>query len=591
MRNKGQVCTILFAACLAACDSGDASAPTTVAAAAAKAAPAAPGGVTATAGINKITIAWSASPEADSHSIYWTRDETHGYQRIGHASSPYVFESTHRVPHRFYITASSAGGESAPSSIVEATPEAGFPNDEFFPGQWHLRNTGQNGTPGEDVNVYPVWEMGLFGNGVRIAIVDDGMEIGHEDLAPNVIAAACHNYITGSTDPSTSGDISHGTSAAGVAAAKGNNMIGMASPAWNAELVGFNLLQDPTSVNEADAMARDVGTIYVSNNSWGPPDIAELGPSTALWTAAIETGLSTGRGGLGTIYCWAGGNGAQLDDNSNWDGYANFYGVMAVAAVDVDGRRSAYSEEGANIWVCAPSSRLGTSGIATTDVTGSGGYSGGDYTGSFGGTSSASPLAAGVAALVLEARPTLTWQDVRLILAQTARKVDPTDAGWEQNGAGYDIHYAYGFGVVDAEAAVLAAQSWTNVGPLKTSATVSSSPGLLIPDNDEVGVSDSIVVGGSGISKVFFVEVTFSANDHIFPGDLEITLTSPAGTQSRLANASLNALYFTFYDDWRFGSARHLGEGADGTWTLSVKDRFEFDVGTFQNWSLKIYGH
>jgi len=402
---------------------------------------------------------------------------------------------------------------------------------------------------------------------------------------------ASHSYVTGSDDPADSGDISHGTAAAGVALARGNNGIGMASPAWNAELVAYNLLQELTSVNEADAMMRDAASIHVSNNSWGPPDNAELGPSDSLWRAAIDTGLATGRGGRGTIYCWAAGNGAQWDDNSNWDGYANYYGVMAISAVDVDGRRSSYSEAGANIWICAPSSRLETSGVATTDVTGAAGYSGGDYTGSFGGTSSASPLVAGVVALMLDARPTLGWQDVRLILAETARKVDPSDGEWSVNGAGHDIHPVYGYGVVDAEAAVQAAQTWTNVTPLQASGTVGASPLLPIPDDDETGVSHSLVVAGSGITEVFFVEVHFTASDHTFPGDLEVVLTSPDGTESVLARPSLQALWCSTYDDWRFGSARHLGETADGTWTLTVRDREAVDTGTFENWSIRIYGN
>ncbi len=209
------------------------------------------------------------------------------------------------------------------------------------------------------------------------------------------------------------------------------------------------------------------------------------------------------------------------------------------------------------------------------------------------GTSAATPMVAGVAALMLQANPNLGWRDVKIIFAQTARVNDSTPtSGWTTNGAGYWINHNYGFGVVDANAAVIMAKTWVNVGTMKTYFTTTASPNLSIPDNDTTGVSPAITVSGSGITKIEWIEITFSAGDHTYSGDLDITLTNNiTGTASRLAETHLcagNAC--TSYNGWVFGSARHLGESADGIWTLTVKDLRAQDTGTFQYWSLKFYG-
>jgi len=298
-------------------------------------------------------------------------------------------------------------------------------------------------------------------------------------------------------------------------------------------------------------------------------------------------------------------------DNSNYDGYANNRGVITVCAVGDNGKQAWYSEHGANLWVCAPS--LGNNGhaITTTDRTGSLGYNpdptitsdypNTNYTNTFGGTSASVPMASGVVALMLQANPNLGWRDVRLILAQTARKNDPSDSDWTTtNGGMFHINHKYGFGVIDADAAVTAAMSWTNVGSEQHPYTTPlSSPGVPIPDNDPTGVSNIITVSGSNINSIEFIEVTFSASDHTYFGDLEITLkNNTTNTVSILAethacaNADTGApiICQPSYKDWVFGTARHLGEAADGNWTLTVKDLAARDTGTFQSWKLTFYG-
>ena len=469
-----------------------------------------------------------------------------------------------------------------PNWLRERAPRA-LPDDTLFPDQWHLVNTGQGGgTPGEDVNIIGVWDLFLGSPAEVIAIVDNGLEIAHEDLSANVLPGESWDYVDGDTDPTAGG---HGTSCAGVAAAQGFNGKGVTGAAPMAGLVGYRLLGAETDANEADALTKNFNVIDIYSNSWGPYDDGmRLDGPGALTEKAMQNGALHGRGGLGSIFVWAGGNGYD-SDNSNYDGYANSRYTIAVGASTNFGKRAAYSEKGANLIVNAPSSG-GSMAITTTDRSGNLGYSTGDYTNTFSGTSAATPLVSGIVALMLEANPNLSWRDVQQVLMETAEKNDPGDSDWQTNGSGYHVNHKYGFGRIDAEAAVNAATLWKNVAPELTR-EVSSNPHLSIPDNDSTGVTDTIFIPDD--IRIEFVEIYFSAPNHPYWGDLEVILKSPAGTESVLAEKH-NSGGTARYDNWRFGSARHFGESSPGYWTLTVKDLWQSDMGTFESWRLKIYG-
>ncbi len=423
--------------------------------------------------------------------------------------------------------------------------------------------------------------------------MDDGLEINHPDLVDNVRADLCWDFVNNNSDTT---DGQHGTSCAGVAAGRGFNSLGICGAAPKAGLVGHRItFNSPLSDTVwAEAVSKNNSVIDIYSNSWGPGDGGDsLDSMSPLIRDALANTTSTGRGGRGNIYLWAGGNGGNTD-NSNYDGFSNSRYAIAVAASTNYGRRSSYSEKGANILVNAPSNG-GTMAITTTDRTGSAGYESGDYTSTFGGTSSATPLVAGIVALMLQANPELTWRDVKNILAETAEKNDPTDSDWTTNGAGYHINHKYGFGRVDAQAAVTAAKTWINAGT-EIQASLTSSPNRHIPNNDPIGVSDTITINEH--ISIEFVEVEFSAVDPpnlpeevvLWP-DLEVVLVSPDGTESVLAEKHIPANTPSgSYDHWVFGCVRHYGEDAKGTWTLRVRDLAADDAGTFQSWTLRVYG-
>jgi subtilisin-like proprotein convertase family protein len=453
-----------------------------------------------------------------------------------------------------------------------------LPNDPQFSSQWHLRNTGQSGgVSGADANITSVWDQ-YQGSGVVIAVVDDGVNPTHQDLAPGYQASGSFDFVGNDSNPSGG---SHGASVAGVAAGWGNNGIGISGAAPRANHTGLKLSLTSADTDQRIANAlsyqNQINDIYT--NSWGPFDNGQLveGPGP-LTLAAMISNIQTGRGGLGAIYTWAGGNGGD-GDNVNFDGYANSRYTIPVGALTNSGTRSSYSERGASLLVGAYSSG-GSLGITTTA-----GSSNSAYTTSFGGTSSATPLVAGVIALMLEANPNLTWRDVQHILAHSAEKVSPSDSGWSVNGAGHDINDKFGFGGIDAAAAVALAQTWANVAPEVSATSGTLSVNAAIPNNSTAGISRTFDI--TDPIQLETVEVVMNLS-HASRGELQVILTSPSGTQSIMATERSDT--GDNFNNWVFTTRRNWDEDARGTWTVRVVDDSGTTTGTFNSWRLNIYG-
>ena len=467
--------------------------------------------------------------------------------------------------------------------------------------QWPVKNTNQYGGDGDDINIESVWAAGKLGAGVNIAIVDNGIHAGHEDLVDNIVAARNHDYYGFGPDALAT----HGTLVAGLIAARDND-IGIRGVAPRASIYVYNLTADEDKIadNEADAMTRNMADTAVSNNSWSFPDDGDLHSPTAAWEEAVERGVTEGFGGKGVFYVWAAGNGGS-EDNSNLDGRANFYAVTAACATGWRNRITDHSERGSNLWVCAPagySSELRVSPLVTTTTTGH------RYTRNQGGTSAAAAIVSGVAALVRAENPDLTWRDVKLILAASASRNDYFNGKWEQGARKYRstsqrywYSHNYGFGTVDAAAAVGLAAGWTtNVPPLPPLRTVEAASGPVdTPLEDAIvedirpgsTVSSTITLPDGYVEFIEFIEVEVTMA-HPSVRDLRIVLESPSGAVSVLSTAVILDHQSPVFDgSFRFGSARHLGEDPGGTWTLRVTDRLPGHSGTFASWKIKAYGH
>lgn len=509
------------------------------------------------------------------------------------------------------------------------------PNDPFFSQQWHLLNLGNSGgIPGADANVLPAWDYqpagagippvlnGYSGAGVTLAILDDSVELDHEDLTPNVrvqpgITAGGPHFDFNDLDDNPEprfGD-SHGTACAGVAVGRGNNGLGVTGAGPLANLIGIRLISGPvTDADMGRAFTWNGGSvptqIDVESNSWGPFS-GTLGGPDILALDGIRTATQTGRGGKGVVFLWAGGNGRENQDDVNMDGFANSRYAIGVGAIANNGKQSYYSNDGAPLLISAPSSG-GQLSIFTTDVLGSNDFiSGGynypgvfgeptnfSYTNSFGGTSSACPLVAGVVTLILEANPELGYRDVMEILASTASKVDPTDIRWAINGAGFQFNHGFGAGMVDATAAVTRAEDWANLGPETVQEKILSSPAvpIIVPDANDTGITREFNFSGGPAMRVEHVEVQLDIS-HGHRSDLQITLTSPSGHVSRIiekrrrpTNGNSDVDYTDGNLGWVFSSSQHWGEDSVGTWSLNLSDKTPGTVGTLRKARIRLYG-
>lgn len=589
--------------------------------------------------------------------------------------------------------------------------------------QWHLRNTGQKAyalsdemkagmvdyyvtylgyteedaqalmdaefayaetllVPGEDINVVEAYSQGVTGAGAIAVVVDTGLEIGHEDLEPNVLANRSLNlkdgamYVTDPTNTSKSGD--HGTSVAGIIAAKGWNGLGGRGVAPDTRLIGMNYLGGG-NVPQTDFLVHGFPGSGISteenvaafNRSYGItfPTVIAYSEFDEAVESYPSLYLREGKGALnikssGNGFIDGGAEGSLCADNGANDlGLTCYDGAfepsqahpyyLSVGAVISDGSHTSYSTAGANVFVSAPSGEYGrwSPAMITPDsMTCLSGYSsffGGaiaawtqfygeeftrsqfpfnypghednpqcNYTSTMNGTSSAAPNTAGVVSLILSANPTLTWRDVRHILASTSTQVDAANPqvtldingedfvahqGWIENAAGYTFNNLYGFGRVNAGEAVKMAKSynqdlssfamtdWVGNGTVVGEASLNKS----IPDNDITGATHSIEITEDMTLEAIQFKFDVSNSEMGFGDgmgnqttagtDLAIEVTSPSGTRSVLL-ASKQAIMVPAYDwesGWQVGyilknsvmlSNAFYGESLAGTWTIKLID-------------------
>ena len=454
---------------------------------------------------------------------------------------------------------------------VLTDPAQNTEGDCLYGFQWHLSgkafgrgsrnefNTNSS-TNTVHLNVAEVWKK-YKGEDTYIAIVEPWpIDIEHPDLRDNI--ASYYNYNI--NDPNASRF--HATAVAGVAAARGYNSIGVRGVAPRAKM--FILSRGGLDVNRIDALTRHRKRTAVSNNSYGR-DFFVHAPT--MWYPSLETGINEGFHGKGTVYIFAGGNEGKEGVNSNHNPYRNYHAVIAVCGIDYQGKHTGRSEPGANLWVCAPYG--GKYGIVTTDRPNPSNIpiSNDRYTINTAGTSFSAPMVSGIVALMRQANRNLSWRDVKLILANSARNTDPDDKGWRQSGMKYGsfsdryhFNHKYGFGLVDAKAAVDLAEEWVNLPPREEDAVV----------KEEVNSTDTTIHSSVRVqSDIDFIEhvdatIDFSISEVHY---LSIELISPSGTTSTLAPAR-NGLSTTLDVKWRFGSSRHLGEPASGEWRLIARN-------------------
>uniref|UniRef100_A0A8C2K1U0 Neuroendocrine convertase 1 n=1 Tax=Cyprinus carpio TaxID=7962 RepID=A0A8C2K1U0_CYPCA len=452
--------------------------------------------------------------------------------------------------------------------------------------------------PKLDLHVIPVWKKGITGKGVVITVLDDGLEWNHTDIYPNYDPAASYDFNANDPDPfpryDSTNENKHGTRCAGeIAMQADNNKCGV-GVAYNSKVGGIRMLDGiVTDAIEASSIGFNPDHVDIYSASWGPNDDGKTveGPGR-LAQKAFEYGIQKGRGGKGSIFVWASGNGGRQGDNCDCDGYTDSLYTISISSASQQGLSPWYAEK------C--SSTLATA------------YSSGDYTDqritsadlhnecteTHTGTSASAPLAAGIFALALEQNPDLTWRDLQHLVVWTS-EFDPlaNNPGWKRNGAGLMVNSRFGFGLLNAKALVDLADPkiWKHVPekkqcivrdetfqprPLKAAGEIS----IEIPTKACAGQVNSIV-------SLEHVQVEVSI-EYTRRGDLHITLTSPSGTTTVLLAERERDTSANGFRNWAFMSVHTWGENPTGTWTLKITDtsgRME-NEGQIINWKLILHG-
>ena len=468
------------------------------------------------------------------------------------------------------------------------------PKDAFFSSQWHLSSMRSDVT----LNLRDVWNA-YKGAGVKMAVIDDGFDYHHPDLHANYNINIDQDFVGhGDSDAIHEFGNWHGTAVMGVAGADDNGVgvVGVAPDAILMGLrIGFRVAGNPA---QYAAAIRESAKADVANSSWGFVGFFVDNFDSHYFLAAesaLKFSVDEGRGGLGTIQVFAAGNSRALGDDVNFHNFQNSIYTMAVGATDMAGQVASFSTPGVALHVSAP----GVS-ILTTDVSGHNGYSVGNEAW-VQGTSFAAPVVSGVVALMLDANAQLGWRDVQEILAYSAKETAPgisdpflvTNRADNWNGGGLTHSKNYGFGLVDAHAAVRLAETWTEQ---QTSHNMQiASFGVVLGENlVDAGRWQTTFTISSDIT-IDRVELELNLK-HNWIGDLRIGLISAEGTTSWLvdrpgvapgatdAGSNMKNIWFDFT------TSQFWGEKACGTWTLVIEDVKHGDVGSLDWFQVNIFG-
>ncbi|OEC91214.1 S8 family peptidase [Acinetobacter sp. YK3] len=545
--------------------------------------------------------------------------------------------------------------------------------EPLYPFQWALRykdsyfstfkDIWKNDSDSQnyDINVEGVHKVGIKGQGISVLVIDDGIDIQHEDLIQNIDRNMTYNFVNQSNDPTpaftqNNNQDAHGTTVAGIIGAtqNGKGVMGIAPRVKLGGALYNGTFDELTAYGGADFSKN----ADIFNASYGTNPVLPESYNTSISISSPLRGLTNLRKGKGAIFIKASGNefkGYQSENNTIRDCPSQFEGILpcenpandletlesnaiVVAAGNAKGIKSSYSNAGAINWITGFGGEYGEGGgfgegdgptIFSTDLQGcQRGYSQSSATGNLflkglsiykgiknnpscdyshlNGTSAATPTISGVTALILQANPNLTWRDVRDILQQSARVIDsnyagrvganrlvdlqtgalltetgvkndirdgvtqvPLEFGWQNNGAGNIYSNWYGFGLVDAAAAVELAKKYK---------TGTLSAALRIP-KFESAFSDIKKLSYGRVTQLGTInnkqlqtvdQFQLRVTGPICVGSVGFFVKSPSGVISVLSQP-----YNIYYnsgvskaDHYGLGSYAFYGEKAYGVWEV-----------------------
>ncbi|MBV6623279.1 MAG: S8 family serine peptidase [Rivularia sp. (in: Bacteria)] len=509
------------------------------------------------------------------------------------------------------------------------------PRDPLYFQQWYLNHNGGNQLAyGSHISVEKAWDITRGVRSVTVAVVDDSFDLNHPDfMGSGKIVAPLDLKDKDFLPMPAQKQPSHGTACAGIAIAEENGTgISGIAPGCAFMPIRTSGFLDDESIEAIFDWAIEKGASVISC-SWGAS--AVYFPLSLRQRAAITRAATKGRNGLGCIILFAAGNANRpingtvyergwvkniVAGKTRWlSGFAVHPDAIAVSASTSLNKKAAYSNWGTNISLCAPSNNaqpgmwfeqtgfvysqpaiaasLPGKGMFTTDQLGAAGYTKGDFTAYFGGTSSATPVVAGVAALILSVNPDLTVVQVKRILEETADKIVDLEADAQlglRYGSYDDNGHSkwFGYGKVNALSAVKAAQKLRANAIVPTKFIEGRNNAVLsIPDNDKQGIKSRINVAANGNVSDIQVSVNIT---HEFLSDLEIYLIAPNNQRVLLQSRTLGRrqdLLTTYCVQTHPVLENLLNQSAKGNWQLWVVDTAPQDVGKLKNWELALSIH
>ncbi len=404
------------------------------------------------------------------------------------------------------------------------------PNDQYYNNQWAL----------SQINVSSAWNITTGVNSVILAVIDEGGDYNHEDLIGNKWSGTGYDFHNNDSDPYPDDEARHGTAVAGILGAVTNNGIGVSGVAggWGGT-GGVRIMHLDAGyrwydqVNQewreslspsAIAQAIDYAAVWgakVINMSFSSPS------GFTAWSSAINSAVNN----YGVV-CVASAGNYRSGDPTNIGYPAAYSNVIAVGATTPSDTRKELNDGTEWWWGSCYGSQLDIMApgvyIYTTDITGSIGYSTGNYYNSFNGTSSAAPHVAGLAALIRSISPSFNAQQVRDILLNSAEKVSGM--------GGQNFHNEYGYGRINAYEALkytFANYNLTLSGNYTFSENINIGQTLTIASGANITFSGSAsLIINSGANLV----VSPNANIEFGTGSLTVNGTITADGSSNAIN-------------------------------------------------------
>jgi subtilisin family serine protease len=552
------------------------------------------------------------------------------------------------IPTAFIVTVTSAAQENpvklanrlmqmpsvmaAEPNVVVETSTLYRPRDDRYPQQWHLFHRGGSMlAAGSHIDVEKAWDITRGSRSVVIAVSDDGFDLDHPDLQGTGKLVAPIDLKDNDAVPlPLKQDENHGTAVAGLAVGEenGSGIVGVA-PGCSFMPIRTTGFVDDASIERLFEEAMRRGAAIISC-SWSPA--SNYFSLTTRQKNAITRAATEGRNGKGCVVIFSAGNAnrplsGSVEENrwpqnalrglTKWlNGFAVHPDVIAVAASTSLGTKAAYSNWGDHIAVAAPSNNGTPSmalpqvgsvptgpellqptpglGMVTSDRTQTAGYDTSSYTTTFGGTSSACPVVAGVVGLMLSINPDLTAQEVREILQMTTDKIVDRSTD-PQLGLQYGTYDAnghsrwFGYGKVNAYKAVREAQrrAFSN---RRVSQVINerNGKGVAIPDNRSTGASSSLSIRQSGRIADLSINVKL---EHEFLGDITLVLKAPTGQTVLLQGRTLGSkteLQHTYTLANTPALVAMIGQTAQGTWHLQAIDHAPGATGKLLHWELTL---